>query len=650
MPDSATELTAPASPVDEPPAGPMVVARRWDGLGGRLHALLNAWSIARALDLDFRFVWPRNAFNALREPRELFDDAFLARFEISESSCADRVALPDPTASPLPEAKSRCRVAGPRSMIDVVECFDVSAFAGEPAGAAEERFRAGLGEIGWSGAVREILASDWASRGSLGYSAVHARAGDIVEGAWRQFVPVEKYVPTTYVEYAVETLAGADGGPVVVVSDNEAYVRHLKARFEHVRSPGDLVRGYTGLSEAQRALGDILVLSRARRIVGPRTSAFSRLAAHLGGLQGLSVDDLMSESVARRRLRDGIARAAGEAARQSVLRPLLARDVCWFLDVFSDSLPVSEHVALARRATRSEPDFCGALNRLAGALALDGRCRASASVSSRALRAAVRADVHADPLVESLATAISAGIALALNGHRHRFRRLLERLGVALRPGRPGAGYCEAALDEMRRRLEWCETLTPFQTHHHDILVNLRFQLAALTWLAGADERSRVAAGRAMRRPEAAPLLAPSWRPSGFSRLRGTGSYPQTLRNVEVVTLRVAGALGAAQSSAPSGPLRTGRVDTIRACPSGLRWAGGWAYDADAGRSDLLVGFVSPDGHAIGGATFLSRPDVAAALGDPRALRSGFELPVPLSFPDDRPGLEVLLRISSSSR
>ncbi|MCU0479368.1 MAG: hypothetical protein MUE92_11630 [Chloroflexi bacterium] len=629
------------------PAGPMVVARRWDGLGGRLHALLNAWSIARALDLECRFVWPRNAFTALSRPRELFDDAFLARFEIPEAACADRVAQPDPTASSLPEARARCRVAGPLAMIDVAECFEVSAFAGEPAGEAAERFRAGFGEIGWSVAVREIVASGWASPE---YSAVHARAGDIVDGAWRQFVPVEKYVPTAYVEHAVEALGGPGALPVVVVSDNEAYVGDLKARFEHVRSPGDLVPGYAGLSEAQRALADVLVLSRARSIFGPRTSAFSRLAAHLGDVDARCIGDVTTESGARRRLRDGIARAAGAAARRTVLRPLLARDACWFLDVFSDALPLSDHLALARRATRLDPNFCGALNRLATALALAGRSGASADASSRALRLAARAEVHADPLVESVATSISAGVLLALDGRRDRVRRLLGRLGLSLRFGRSGGGHRETALEGMTKSLERCESLAPFQTHHHDVLANLRFQLAALAWLDRAGAGLRDAAGRAMGRFEGGPLLSPSWRPSGFSRLRGTGSYPQTLRNVEIVTLRVAQALGAALSSAPSRPLRTGRVDTIRAGPSGLRWAGGWAYDAEAGRADLAVGFASNEGVAVAGATFLPRPDVAAALGDPRALRSGFELPVPSAVPDDRAALEAILRVCSPSR
>jgi hypothetical protein len=474
---------------------------------------------------------------------------------------------------------------------------------------------------------------------------VHARAGDIVEGDWRQFVPVEKYTPAAFVEHAIEALAGPEGGLVVVASDNEGYLRHLKARFEHVRSPGDLVRGYEGLSEAQRAIADVLVLSRARRVVGPRTSAFSRLAAHLGGLEVLSIGDLMTESVARGRLRDGIARAGAEAAGRKVLRPLLARDACWFLDVFSDGLPVSESLALARRAARSEPDFCGALNRLAIALALEGRNRASAAASSRALRAAVRAGVHADPLVESLASSVSAGVLAALDTRRHRGRQLLERLGLAFLLGRSGGGDREAALASMGRSLERCGTLAPFQTHHQDVLLNLRFQLAALAWLAAADDPSRDAAGGAARRAEGGLLLSPSWRPSGFSRLRRSGSFPQVLRNVEVVTLRVAQAMGAALSCGPSRPLRTGCVDTIRAGPSGLRWAGGWAYDAEAGRSDLAVGFVSSDGVAVGGATFVARPDVAAALGDRRALHSGFELPVPSGVPDDSSSLESMLRV-----
>jgi hypothetical protein len=122
------------------------------------------------------------------------------------------------------------------------------------------------------------------------------------------------------------------------------------------------------------------------------------------------------------------------------------------------------------------------------------------------------------------------------------------------------------------------------------------------------------------------------------------------LRNLEVVTIRIAQAIGAALSSAPSRPPRRGRVETIRTCPSGLRWAAGWAYDADAGRSDLAVGFVSNGGIVSGGTTFLARPDVAAALDDPRALNCGFAFPVPSTVQDEAGDLQASLRISNPSR
>ena len=153
---------------------------------------------------------------------------------------------------------------------------------------------------------------------------------------------------------------------------------HLRDRFNTICTPGEIVTGYAHLTESQRALADILVLSRAQRIVGPRASAFSQLAAHLAGQAIHSVDSLMVEDAALCCLRDGIARAEGYVKRSNVLRALLARDICWFLDVFSDKLPLCEQVALARQATRLEPDFCGSLNRLAAALrwpAIDARRR-----------------------------------------------------------------------------------------------------------------------------------------------------------------------------------------------------------------------------------------------------------------------------------
>ena len=600
----------------------IVVAKRWDGIGARLHALLNAWSVARALGLEPRFVWPLDAEDKHYEPRELFNDAFLQRFEITESICPSRVVQPDLTGLSLHAAKELCRAEHPRSMIEITECFDVLGFANEPAEAAQARFCRGLREISWSRACHATIEYVSDEKYSREYSAIHVRAGNIVTGNSQQFLPVEKYTPMAFVEFAIETLSGVDRSSVVVVSDNNEYVRQLKARFNMIRTPSDIIAGYAELTEWQRAFADILVLSQAQRIVGPPGSAFSRLAANLGSLSTLSFEELMMEDDARRCLRDGIARAGKNAERLEVLRPQLARDICWFLDVFSDNVTLGDKIVLARQATLLAPDFCGALNRSAAELALAGNRRASKKAALRAQSAAAIEIWHADPLVESLATSISAkALALALGAQRHGRRRLLEWLGLASIVRRFGNGGDRTAiLDDIKQSLKRCETLTPFHIHHHDVLINLRFQIAMLAWLTAADDRFREIAKATIKPADREPLFLPSWRPSGFSKLRASHAFPQVLRNVEVLTIRIARGIGTAVSSAPLRPLTLGHVDNITTSPSGLQWINGWAYDADVGRNELAVGYLCNDGVVSGGLTFLARPDVAAALNDPRAL------------------------------
>lgn len=628
----------------------IVVARRWDGYGGRLCALLNALSVARALDLEFRFVWPRTAEWGFSEPRELFDDAFLARFEIAESACENRVKLSNPTRLNLADAKKLYLKANTRSVIYVDQCFKVVAFAEESEETAQARFRAGLTEIGWSRTVQELVAFVSEDKYPQGYSALHVRAGDIVSGAWRQFVPVEKYMPTAYVEFAIETLSGPDRDPVVLFSDNAPYARHLKRRFSQIEFPDDIIPGYSDLTEVQRAFADVLALSRARRIVGPRASAFSGLAAHLGDVAVLGIDELTTEDNARLLLCDGIARGEKEAEQQTeVLRPLLARDICWYHDVFSDDLAVNEQIRLARRAAELEPDFCGALNRSAAALALAGRYKESRRASAHALAIAAKVKRHADPLVESLATSVSAE-ALAYSAQSQRARRLLARLGLDSVFGLFGSNLDRnTVFDGLEQSLVRCEKLKPHQINHDDVIRNFRFQIAAFSWLTTTSYRLSEIARAAIRTNDDGPPFLRSWRPSGFSGLQVVGLFPHVLRNLEITTIRIAQAIGAALSNASLRPPPLGQVEGMTTCPSGLRWVHGWAYDANASGTPAAVGYVCNEEISSGGVASLARRDVAAALKDPRALNCGFAFPVPLAV-QDIGDLQSNIRILRSGR
>jgi len=124
-----------------------------------------------------------------------------------------------------------------------------------------------------------------------------------------------------------------------------------------------------------------------------------------------------------------------------------------------------------------------------------------------------------------------------------------------------------------------------------------------------------------------------AWRPSGFQLLSENGSFPQSVRNLEIITIRIAQAIGNAMAADGCWvfPPTHFHLDTLRVSPSGLRWATGWAYGHGVVQAGF--GFVETSGAACtsGGITFLPRPDVAEKLKDPQSAMSGFYFPVPLA-------------------
>ena len=261
--------------------GSPIVARRWDQLGGRLNAIVNARSLAALLGVEFRFVWPRGDDPAINDPSELFSKSFLSEFEIQSTELDGRTPIPDweLVAMDGPSAGTALGRAGGASFVEVSEIFAISRLADETDGGARDRFTRCFHEIGWSAEVLELLAACSQLDGAGTLSAVHVRAGDIVTGDWRHLIAHEKYTPTPYVEYAIEQLSDGDHKQVLVLSDNDDYLGWLRRRFTTVKTAPEIVPGYASLTEAQRALADILVLSHCAAIIGPPSSSFSRLAA-----------------------------------------------------------------------------------------------------------------------------------------------------------------------------------------------------------------------------------------------------------------------------------------------------------------------------------------------------------------------------------
>lgn len=524
------------------PSRPPVVARRWDQLGGRLHAIVNAQAIAELFDLQFRFVWPRGADGAVNESRQIFSPAYIEAFEIQQSALENRVAIPyrELLASSVRDVRDRLDCANTDLFVDVDEIFDVVRGAGESADAATERFRRCWRRIDWCDDIRRILeAPGWRPGDSL--AGVHVRAGDIVQGAWRQTIVHEKYLPTAFFDHAVDVLTRSGDRRVLVLSDNRRYLGWLRERFPPVVTAAEMVPGYAQLTEMQQALVDIVLLARCDPIVGPPSSAFSRLAANLGPGALVRADEMVPDGQELEVLLEGIARRRGQAASSLWWRALLARDICWCLDVFGESLPLTVQHGLAREAVGLDPDLSGAAARLARIEIMAGEPACAEAAAARAREIAESVDLHSDPLLEALATDVAVKcLAVVRAGPRPPVNlpfpaRFLRRWTREYRR------RADVALDESRDRLVRCrEELWPIWSARERIFEALELLMGGVESLLSAPPAIRRRTARALA---AAGTEGDQVHLGGLADHRSESMYDPLRRDLERMVLCLEGAV-----------------------------------------------------------------------------------------------------------
>jgi len=584
---------------------PLLVARQSDRLGSRLHVILNAWGVAKVLDMEFRFVWPRNECTELNNPEEIFDQGFLQKHELAESAFSSEVIEANLRLMRPERAREFCHEHENRVVLMGVN-FEIFAFAGEHHESAKKRFMAGLYEIGWSPAISKLLANE----ACIGFEAIHMRAGDIINGAWCQSWPVEKYLPTAYVDFIIRQSAAKSHLPIVVFSDNVEYVNWLRKKFKTVQTSAEIVPGYASLTESQRAFADAFMLSKASCLYGPTLSNFSQFASHIGAVRIVSISEYLGDQSALIVLLEYLQDVLS-CEQPQVLCPLLARDICWLLDVFSDSLTLNDRITWAERAVGYDPGFCVAKNRHAIVLAESGHMDIAKDEASKALQIADQVTLYDDARFESLAgfVAIETLMLIAYSPDDYLLSNRHSQ--------------------EIHKALEICEALRPSMLNTSELLINLRFIVASIGWLSCLDRRAFDIFRNSVKQSKMHDFSG--WRSHGFAVLHtGSGPYPGLLRTLEEISIVIALAIGRTLSSSSVKLQRTVAcgVEKSHVCTSGLKWSFGWAYHGQNSEA-LMIGFVCK-GRALHG-TFaaLKRPDIAKSLHDPFALNCGFLAPMP---------------------
>jgi len=502
------------------PTAPFVVARRWDQLGSRLGAIVNARVLSDLLDLDFRFIWPRGADAAINNPDQLFDEAFLNRYEIQPAEldarrCVDYYEL----IALAPADRQAVLSPGSGAFIDMNELFGVVSADDDDGDTPQRRYHQCFDGLGWNEQMRRLIDVTADADEFRGLAGVHVRAGDIVTGAWRHSIAHAKYEPAPFVRQTLSVLTG-EGRRVLVLSDSAEYLAHLRDRFVTILTSQQLLQGYERLTEAQRALADIVALSQCDPIVGPPASAFSKLAANVGGVTLARADTLGRQGEERAVLLAGLAEDRSLAARSEFWRKLTARDICWFLDVFGETLSVAEQHALAREATSLDPDFCGALSRLGRAAALAGDGRAARKATRRAVRTAEHVERHNDPLFEALVSDVVAR-CLTPAGHRR-----------------------ASALAVAERDYERCEELLLFWFGRERILPKLAFLIDVARTVSEQPYLVRRRAARALRRAGGGRLQLTSPHPEGLAQHRAEIVFDPLARDLERIAQHIHRAFG----------------------------------------------------------------------------------------------------------
>ncbi len=595
-------------------------------------ALTNTIALARSFECEFRFTWPEGPDPYIADPTPLLSRPFLQQFEITEEDLRGRTVLPESEILSRNRTDVRELFAGmdEQVFVQIHHPFDIVRARDDDPTEAARGFIDAFRSIEWSDEARRLVdfVSSWNAEEVI--SALHVRGGDIVSGRWRHSMYYGKYMPLPYVAYAAEELSRL-AGHLLVLSDNAMLLARLRRRFDSVVTAADLVPGYVLLPVMLRAFADILVMSRCGAVYGPSDSAFSSLAAHLGGSRVKPADRLVPRGEERSVLFSGIRRTETELAESPFLRPFVARDIAWYLDVFGDGVPLGEQLDLARRAVALDPDSVCVTARLAHLAALQGHREEAATAAASMARMSVEAAENADALVESLATQVAvACFALVLGGTQEGGLRVPRR-----RPEpEERRARMTSALEGLRSSIHLVRETDSFEIDNDALADNLGDLVALVEWLSEADDAVLADLARRGASWDGTTVDMGLFRaPTPGAHHDDTTIFPGVMRNFDRAVVHLSQAIGSVMTPVredPTAPMR-GYVDEVTAGQTGVQWLRGWVTETVEREGKLVGGLVlvtSVD-FTGGAATTFTLSDFDTMVGPTFGSTVGFRMPVP---------------------
>ena len=269
------------------PESKVVLSRRGDGLGERLNSLLNAMRLAEILDVDFRFSWPIGAVgkdprHAITRADEFFSADFVAEHLMATADARDgfeELAGPaddlDSLGRQLAAAERGLKVPG-RPLSTRIDP--------EAVPAVSRGFAAEFEAVGFHPSIDAVIAAARAVPLGAQTAGIHLRAGDNLFGHYRAWTTYWYKVVPVPVARALILRFQADGSEVLVFGEDTEAIDDLCATTG--ATDASTKRPTTGMSAAEAAMFDLVLLSRCGRIV----SGWSGFAIQAASISDQSVE------------------------------------------------------------------------------------------------------------------------------------------------------------------------------------------------------------------------------------------------------------------------------------------------------------------------------------------------------------------------
>jgi len=382
-----------------------IVAGEWDRFGGRCNEIINSYLVSKVLGCDFKFLWPKVEMRLLGNVTDqlaYFSDEFV------NDHCCDSIDGPIYALSTGPE----------KSKDDLLSEIQKSGFKNFKLndnrrialirGVDTQNLYKSLSETIWSENalnLKEVTRKTMNDKGIV--DSIHIRSGDLLNGAWRQYPDIEKYVP---VSVLFAFLDKNTENYLAIISDTFSISDIATKKYPNTISNIE-IHHETKTDDFLVDLQDLFIMSFSKRVFAPKGSVFSILGARLGGSETTLIYNNFTSEDWNLSLKLSLDPKTYLEFPPEISNILQVRDIAWLIDRLWGQLEIEVFDEATRIAALADESFVLSLSQRSIALLLNGNFLEAEKFALAAKELAqLSLTTHGDPLYYALVAELAVSL------------------------------------------------------------------------------------------------------------------------------------------------------------------------------------------------------------------------------------------------